>query len=178
MEELFQNFAEHIGKMLCPHMERMIKEYLKDCVRRGYTAEEYSNVERDIKEIMAQYFQRASDREYLEMATNLFNAYVENDDENLIRAVKYFIRIYTYFQNVNLKKRFYKWRINALYCNSSNNTCMKQKRNANVNTNNNIARGIKKSNSGNKLKVGNTAHTSVHQYNFDDLYLNNNKNIK
>ena len=44
MEELFQNFAEHIGKMICPLMERIFKE-----LANNYTAEEYANVERDIK---------------------------------------------------------------------------------------------------------------------------------
>ena len=95
---------------------------------------------------MADYFQRASDKEYLEMATNLFNAYVENDDENLIRSVKYFIRIYSYFQNIKLKKKLYQWRINSLYKPSQSN---------NNSNNNNVY--LSKSNSGSKIVTKNNS---------------------
>ena len=41
------------------------------------------------------------------------------------RAVKYFIRMYTYFHvRVNLKNKFYKWRTNALCCESVMIICM------------------------------------------------------
>ena len=114
MEELFDNFAKHIEHMISPKLGKDIKKYIKHSVNSETSPEEYSKVESDIKNIMANYFHNATDKDFLEMATNLFNAYVENDDENLIRSVKYFIRIYTYFQNIKLKKKLFQWRINSL----------------------------------------------------------------
>ena len=107
MEELFDNFAKHIEHMISPKLGKDIKKYIRHSVNSETSPEEYSKVESDIKNIMANYFHNATDKDFLEMATNLFNAYVENDDENLIRSVKYFIRIYTYFQNIKLKKKLY-----------------------------------------------------------------------
>lgn len=147
MEELFDNFSQHIEHMISPKLGTEIKKYLRRTINSETPPEEYSKVENDIKIIMADYFQRASDKEYLEMATNLFNAYVENDDENLIRSVKYFIRIYSYFQNIKLKKKLYQWRINSLYKPSQSNN--------NNSNNNNVY--LSKSNSGSKIVTKNNS---------------------
>lgn len=114
MEELFSNFIQHIEKLISPNLAKTLKSYMKQQIAKGITADDYSTIERDIKMIMADYFQKAKDKEYVEMATNLFNSFVEMDDANLLRAVKYFIRIYSYFQEIQLKKKLYQWRINVI----------------------------------------------------------------
>lgn len=114
MEDLFKNFSEHVGKMISPKLENEIKLYLSRKLAENPNADDYSEIENDIKNIMAIYFQGATDKDYLEISTNLFNAYVDYDDKNLIRAIKYFIRVYSYFQELNMHQKFYHWRINAL----------------------------------------------------------------
>lgn len=114
MEELFSNFIQHIEKLISPNLAKTLKSYMKQQIAKGINADDYSTIESDIKMIMADYFQKAKDKEYVEMATNLFNSFVEMDDANLLRAVKYFIRIYSYFQEIQLKKKLYQWRINVI----------------------------------------------------------------
>lgn len=111
MEELFYNFADHVGKMINPKLGNDIKIFLRKNINANTSTDEYTAIECEVKRIMTNYFKNANQKEYFEIATNLFNAYVENDDENLIRSIKYFIRIYSYFQTILLKKRFFKWRI-------------------------------------------------------------------
>ena len=166
MEELFENFAEHISKMLSPKMGKMLHNYLQQSLNENTSTEEYNNIECDIKAIMSNYFQNATDKDYLEMATNLFNAYVENDDENLIKSVKYFIRIYSYFQNINLKKKLYKWRINSLY------VAPYSKPTQTTNT-----KSLYKSNSGSKLIKNPSNKDPQHVFN-NKLQQNDNKQVQ
>ena len=165
MEELFNNFANHVGHLISPTLGMEIQRYLRQKLRNGVSPDEYNNIENDIKMIMAIYFQNASDQDYMDMSTNLFNAYVENDDENFIKSVKFFVRIYSYYQDINLKKKLFKWRINALKLKMLKN-------------NNNKNNTIVKSNSSSKI-MNNISNNSNINYNNglnNNNYYNNNNN--
>ena len=170
MEELFNNFANHVGHLISPTLGMEIQRYLRQKLRNGVSPDEYNNIENDIKMIMANYFQNASDQDYMDMSTNLFNAYVENDDENFIKSVKFFIRIYSYYQDINLKKKLFKWRINSIKLKMLKN-------------NNNKNNTIVKSNSSSKImsNVSNNTFNSNMNYNNminnnNNMYMNNNNN--
>ena len=166
MEELFNNFANHVSHLISPSLGMEIQRYLRQKLRNGASPDEYNQIENEIKMIMANYFQNASDKDYMDMSTNLFNAYVENDDENFIKIFKFFVRIYSYYKDINLKKKLFKWRINAL----------KLKMLKNNNNKNNM---IVKSNSSSKI-MNNISNNSNFNYNNglnnNNYYNNNNYN--
>ena len=114
MEDLFMNFAEHLSHIISPILGNQIKLYLKRRLGQNNNPEEYINIENEIKAIMTNYFENASDKEYLDISANLYNSYVEYDDENFIKSVKMFIRIYSYYQELKLRKVLAKWRIKAI----------------------------------------------------------------
>ena len=162
MEELFNNFANHVGHLISPTLGMEIQRYLRQKLRNGTSPDEYNNIENDIKMIMANYFQNATDQDYMDMSTNLFNAYVENDDENFIKSVKFFVRIYSYYQDINLKKKLFKWRINAIKLKM-------------LKSNNNKNNMIVKSNSSSKI-MGNVSNISNFNMNNNNM-MNNNNNM-
>ena len=114
MEDLFMNFAEHLSHIISPILGNQIKLYLKRRLGQNNNPEEYINIENEIKAIMTNYFENASDKEYLDISANLYNSYVEYDDENFIKSVKMFIRIYSYYQELKLRKVLAKWRIKSI----------------------------------------------------------------
>ena len=114
MEDLFMNFADHLSKIISPNLGNQVKNYLKMRLRHNNNPEEYINIENEIKSIMTNYFENASDKDYLDMSANLYNSYVEYDDENFIKSVKMIVRIYSYYQELKLRKIFAKWKIKTL----------------------------------------------------------------
>ena len=114
MEDLFLNFADHLSKIISPNLGNQVKQYLRMRLRHNSNPEEYINIENEIKSIMTNYFENASDKDYLDMAANLYNSYVEYDDENFIKSVKMIVRIYSYYQELKLRKVFARWKINTI----------------------------------------------------------------
>ena len=114
MEDLFINFADHLSHIISPVLGNQVKQYLRRRLRQNNNPEDYINIENDIKSIMTNYFENASDKEYLDISANLYNSYVEYDDENFIKCIKTFIRIYSYYQELKLRKVLAKWRIKAI----------------------------------------------------------------
>ena len=123
MEDLFLNFADHLSHIISPLLGNQVKQYLNRRLRQNNNPEEYINIENEIKSIMTNYFENASDKDYLDMSANLYNSYVEYDDENFIKSVKMIIRIYSYYQELKLRKILAKWRIRTikLRINTKNN---------------------------------------------------------
>ena len=123
MEDLFINFADHLSRIISPALGNQVKQYLRRRLRQNNNPEEYINIENEIKSIMTNYFENASDKDYLDMSANLYNSYVEYDDENFIKSVKMIIRIYSYYQELKLRKILAKWRIRTikLRINTKNN---------------------------------------------------------
>ena len=114
MEDLFINFADHLYHIISPVLGNQVKQYLRRRLHQNNNPEDYINIENDIKSIMTNYFENASDKEYLDISANLYNSYVEYDDENFIKCIKTFIRIYSYYQELKLRKVLAKWRIKAI----------------------------------------------------------------
>ena len=114
MEDLFINFADHLSHIISPALGNQVKQYLRRRLRQNNNPEDYINIENEIKSIMTNYFENASDKEYLDISANLYNSYVEYDDENFIKCIKTFIRIYSYYQELKLRKVLAKWRIKAI----------------------------------------------------------------
>ena len=114
MEDLFMNFADHLSHIISPILGNQVKQYLRRRLLQSNNPEEYINIENEIKSIMTNYFENASDKDYLDMSANLYNSYVEYDDENFIKSVKMFIRIYSYYQELKLRKVLAKWRIKSI----------------------------------------------------------------
>ena len=114
MEDLFMNFADHLSHIISPILGNQVKQYLRRRLKQNNNPEEYINIENEIKSIMTNYFENASDKEYLDMSANLYNSYVEYDDENFIKSIKMFIRIYSYYQELKLRKVLAKWRIKTI----------------------------------------------------------------
>ncbi len=123
MEDLFMNFADHLSHLISPALGNQVKLYLRRRLRQNIDPEEYINIENEIKAIMTNYFENASDKEYLDMSANLYNSYVEYDDENLIKSIKMIIRIYSYYQELKLRKVLAKWRIKTIKLRMSNTIC-------------------------------------------------------
>ena len=108
------NFADHLSHIISPILGNQVKQYLRRRLLQSNNPEEYINIENEIKSIMTNYFENASDKDYLDMSANLYNSYVEYDDENFIKSVKMFIRIYSYYQELKLRKVLAKWRIKSI----------------------------------------------------------------
>ena len=114
MEDLFFNFADHLSHIISPILGNQVKQYLRRRLRQNSNPEEYINIENEIKSIMTNYFENASDKDYLDMSANLYNSYVEYDDENFIKSVKMIVRIYSYYQELKLRKFFARWKIKTI----------------------------------------------------------------
>lgn len=187
MEELFNNFAEHVSKLISPILGNRIKQYLYNKLQEENSPELYNEVENDIKILMTNYFQNATDKDFNDISTNLFNAYVENDDENFIKSVKFFIRTYSYYQDLNLKKKLYRWRINVLKLkmkkNNQNNKISKSKSSSKINNynnqnpfmNNNYNNNSYNYNNGNNNFYNNNFN-NMSRDNYNNNYSNNSMN--
>ena len=114
MEDLFMNFADHLSNIISPELGNKVKQYLRRRLLQKNNPEEYINIENEIKSIMTNYFENASDKDYLDMSANLYNSYVEYDDEIFIKSVKMMVRIYSYYQELKLRKVLAKWRIKTI----------------------------------------------------------------
>ena len=114
MEDLFMNFADHLSHIISPSLGNQVKQYLRRRLSHNSNPEEYINIENEIKSIMTNYFENASDKDYLDMSANLYNSYVEYDDENFIKSVKMIVRIYSYYQELKLRKILARWKIKAI----------------------------------------------------------------
>ena len=187
MEELFNNFADHVSKLISPILGNRIKQYLYNKLQEENSPELYNEVENDIKILMTNYFQNATDKDFNDISTNLFNAYVENDDENFIKSVKFFIRTYSYYQDLNLKKKLYRWRINVLKLkmkkNNQNNKISKSKSSSKINNynnqnpfmNNNYNNNSYNYNNGNNNFYNNNFN-NISRDNYNNNYSNNSMN--
>jgi hypothetical protein len=185
MEELFNNFADHVSKLISPILGNRIKQYLYNKLQEENSPELYNEVENDIKILMTNYFQNATDKDFNDISTNLFNAYVENDDENFIKSVKFFIRTYSYYQDLNLKKKLYRWRINVLKLkmkkNNQNNKISKSKSSSKINNYNN-QNPFMNNNYNNNSYNYNNGNNNFYNNNFNNMsrdnYNNNYSNIQ
>lgn len=107
MDDLVNNFAEHVNKMIGKKLGEQIKNKID-------VNKDYMEVESKIKQNILIYLKKANEKEINEIAKNIFNSFVEQDDEKIISSVKLFIRIYNYYHDMLLRKNLYQWRINIV----------------------------------------------------------------
>ena len=166
MEDLFMNFAEHLSHIISPALGNQVKQYLNRRLRKNNNPDEYINIENEIKSIMTNYFENASDKDYLDMSANLYNSYVEYDDENFIKSVKMIVRIYSYYQELKLRKMFAKWKIKTIklrMSNKNNNYNYNYSFNTNKKINNSMNNNFKESKSLHRYKSAGSTKFS-HRY--------------
>ena len=54
--------------------------------------------------LIESYLSNLKDNDYKEITSNIFNSFVEEDDKNLIKGIKFFIRTSQYYHELNLRK--------------------------------------------------------------------------
>ena len=158
MEDLFMNFADHLSHIISPALGNQVKQYLNRRLRKNNNPEEYINIENEIKSIMTNYFENASDKDYLDMSANLYNSYVEYDDENFIKSIKMIIRIYSYYQELKLRKILAKWRIRSIKLRINNKN--------NISNNNLKEKFLHRNNSAGFNKIINNQGNNSYNYNY------------
>ena len=146
MEDLVDNFSKHISKMLSKRLGSQIENIISRNPLRN-NEENYTEIETSIKSAIESFFYRASDKDYQDIATNIYNSFVEKDDQNIINAIKNIIRTYSYYEEMNLRKKLYQWKINSSKKNNYNNNS-----NFIISYQNNIETSKKKSSSLSKKK--------------------------
>ena len=126
MEDLLENFSKHINKIISNKLGTKIRN-LARATTNYRTEEDYSRVESNIQMLIESYLSNLKDNEYKEIANNIFNSFVDEDDKNLIKAINFFKRTYEYYQDLNLRKKFFKWRKTSLKLKMINNLVLKEK---------------------------------------------------
>ena len=107
MDDLVNNFAGHLKKIIGKKIGEEIKNKID-------VNKDYIEVESEIKKNILIYLKKANEKEINDIAKNIFNSFVEQDDESIINSVKLFIRIYNYYHSMLLRKKVYQWRINIV----------------------------------------------------------------
>ena len=165
MEDLLENFSKHINKVISSKLGSKIRN-LARATTNYRTDEDYSRMESNIQMLIESYLSNLKDNEYKEIANNIFNSFVEEDDKNLIKAINFFKRIYEYYQELNLRKKFFKWRKTSLKLKMINNLVSKEMKSKKENNNNIINK--------NKIQLNEIRYND----NNDDKEENNNINME
>ena len=126
MEDLLENFSKHINKIISSKLGTKIRN-LSRATTNYRTEEDYSRMESNIQMLIESYLSNLKDNDYKEIANNIFNSFVEEDDKNLIKAINFFKRTYEHYQELNLRKKFFKWRKTSLKLKLINNLVSKEK---------------------------------------------------
>ena len=145
MDELIDNFSKHINKLISNKLGSKIRNLAR--AKTSYrTEEDYSRLENNIQIVIESYLSNLKDNDYKEIANNIFNSFVEEDDKNLIKAVNFYKRTYEYYQEIKLRKKFFKWRKTALKLKMINNFLLEenQSKTKNFDKNNLIKKNINK----------------------------------
>ena len=125
MEDLLENFSKHINKIISSKLGSKIRNLAR--AKSNYrTDEDYAKLESNIQMLIESYLSNLKDNDYKEIANNIFNSFIEEDDNNLIKAVNFYKRTYEYYQEMNLRKKFYKWRKTAMKLKMINNFILQE----------------------------------------------------
>ena len=165
MEDLLENFSKHINKVISSKLGSKIRN-LARATTNYRTDEDYSRMESNIQMLIESYLSNLKDNEYKEIANNIFNSFVEEDDKNLIKAINFFKRTYEYYQELNLRKKFFKWRKTSLKLKMINNLVSKEMKSKKENNSNLINK--------NKIQLNEIRYND----NNDDKEENNNINME
>ena len=125
MEDLIENFSKHINKLISSKLGSKIRNLARS--KPNYrTDEDYAKLESNIQMLIESYLSNLKDNDYKEIANNIFNSFIEEDDNNLIKAINFYKRTYEYYQEMNLRKKFYKWRKTAMKLKMINNFILQE----------------------------------------------------
>jgi hypothetical protein len=113
MEDLMDNFSKHIKKLISPKLGACIRNLAKNS-KNFQTDEDISKLETNIQMLIESYLTNLKDNDYKEIAKNIFNSFIEEDDKNIIKAVNFYKRTYQHYQEMNLRKKFFRWRKTSL----------------------------------------------------------------
>ena len=120
MEDLLENFSKHINKIISSKLGSKIRNLAR--AKTYYkNDEDYAKLESNIQMLIESYLSNLKDNDYKEIANNIFNSFIEEDDKNLIKAINFYKRTYEHYQEMNLRRKFYKWRTTALKLKMINN---------------------------------------------------------
>ena len=134
MEDLLENFSKHVNKVISSKLGSKIRNLAR--AKTNYrTEEDFAKLESNIQMLIESYLSNLKDNDYKEIANNIFNSFVEEDDKNLIQAINFYKRTYEYYQEMNLRRKFYKWRKTALKLKMINNFLIKENFSKNQNSN-------------------------------------------
>ena len=134
MEDLLENFSKHVNKVISSKLGSKIRN-LARAKTNHRTEEDFAKLESNIQMLIESYLSNLKDNDYKEIANNIFNSFVEEDDKNLIQAINFYKRTYEYYQEMNLRRKFYKWRKTALKLKMINNFLIKENFLKNQNSN-------------------------------------------
>ena len=129
MDELLKNFIKHIETNFSPVLSKELNEILLNELQNETCMDE---IENKFKENIKKFFNNLKGIDYEYTAKKLYEAYVDYDDENLIRSIKFLIRIYHKFSNLKLARYFCNWRIytkNKIYNKNISNEDNKKQNN-------------------------------------------------
>ena len=154
MEDLVLNFSNHLSKMISKNLGNQIKILLNE--KKYENENDYSNLEINVKNIIKNYLENCNENDLYEISKNIFNAFVDKDDENIIKAVKFLIKTYSFYLEMNLRKKLNQWRFNI------------------IDDDNNNFKNKKRSNSKNKNEIKNN-NNNVFEKLYKDSYKKNNK---
>ena len=174
MEDLLENFSKHINKLISSKLGSKIRN-LARAFTNYRTEEDFSRLESNIQNIIESYLSNLKDNDYKEIAKNIFISFVEEDDKNLIKAINFYKRTYEHYQEMNLRRKFYKWRETALKLKMINNYLINEKF-----TNQNSAKNgfikyndkkiLKYENHKKENNVNQSTNQDMDYYNFDNNF--------
>ena len=125
MEDLLDNFSKHVNKIISPKLGSKIRNLSRAQI--NYRSEEdFARLEMNIQGLIESYLSNMKDNDYKEIANNIFNSFVEEDDKNLIKAINFYKSTYEHYQQMNLRRKFHKWRKTALKLKMINNLLIKE----------------------------------------------------
>ncbi len=103
-------------------------------------------MENNVKNTIKNYLENCNENDLYEISKNIFNSFVDKDDENIIKAVKFLIKTYSFYSEMNLRKKLNQWRFNII--DDDNNNFKNKKRSNSKNKNE-----IKKNNKNKKVGI-------------------------
>jgi len=162
MEDLLENFSKHINKIISSKLGSKIRNLAR--AKSNYrTDEDFAKLESNIQMLIESYLSNLKDNDYKEIANNIFNSFIEEDDNNLIKAVNFYKRTYEYYQEMNLRKKFYKWRKTAMILKMINNIIIQE--------------NYSKNQSAKKTNIIKTNDIKIPKLKYEDNKIDNNQNI-
>ena len=175
MEDLIENFSNHISKMLSKRLGSQIENIMsRNPIKNN--EENYTEIETSIKSAIESFFYRSNDKDYNEIATNIYNSFVEKDDENIINAIKVLIRTYSYYEEMNMRKKLFKWKIYSMNNKKINNYVISYQNP--INTNKTKSRSLSKNKGPNYPYYRKKSFDEYKNYDNDNNNVKNKKELK